>query len=282
MDNFFFKVGEKEFGSVSLPKLKTLIREGSFSKNDYLWSAELDEWVMAEYVVELKETFRKRRKTDAPKTNIFAIASGKGGVGKTVLSCSIGVGLASMGQEIILVDGDLGGANLHTCIGIVKPELTFLDFYTLQKKSLREILIPTQIDNLSMICGSSGTLGLANPKYFQKQRFIRELKNLQADSIILDLGAGANLNTLDLFLLADEKILVITPEPTSIYEAFGFIKVCLMRELNRNLKQHPTALAIICEEGNPKPNKIQFTIADLLSKVTKVDFTASQLFKKNN
>lgn len=282
MENLFIKVDQKEFGPVSLSELKELVREGSFEHDDYVWSEALDEWVLAEHVAELRELFGKTNGNGKLHfdNKIYAIASGKGGVGKTVFSSSLGVGLASMGQEVIMVDADFGGANLHTCMGILEPPYTFFDFYTLQKDSLGEIVLDTPVDNLSMISGACGTLGLANPRYFQKQRLVRELRKLQADSILLDLGAGSGYNTIDFFLLADERIVVMTPEPTSVYEAFGFIKVCLMRQLTRNLKDHPKSLEIISSEEINRPAKIQKTVGDLLHEVEKHSKKAGDIFRQ--
>lgn len=280
MENLFIKVDQREFGPVSLTELKVLVKEGSFSSGDYIWSDDLDEWVLAEHVAELKSLFNKANSNGEYSNKIYAVASGKGGVGKTVLSSSLGIGLASMGQQVIIVDADFGGANLHTCMGILEPEYTFFDFYTLQKDSLSEIVLETPIENLQMISGACGTLGLANPKYFQKQRFVRELKKLYADTIILDLGAGSGYNILDFFLLADEKIIVMTPEPTSVFEVFGFIKVCLMRELTRRLKEYPKALAIIAKEEINRPGKIQMTVGDLLREVEKISTEAAEIFEQ--
>lgn len=279
MENLFLKVEDREFGPVSLGELQNLVMEGSFAREDSVWSESIDEWIPAENVVELKNVFYKKEGNGHYKQKIYAVASGKGGVGKTIFSSSFGVGLATMGQEVIMVDADFGGANLHTCMGILEPEFTFFDFYSLQKDSLNEIVLPTPVDNLKMISGACGTLGIANPKYFQKQRFVRELKKLHADSIILDLGAGSGYNTIDFFLLADEKIIVMTPEPTSIYEAFGFIKVCLIRELNRKLRKYPAALEVLAKDEINKPNKIKLTIGDLLNEVEKKDKAAYEIFK---
>ena len=280
MENIFIKVEEKEYGPVTLDEFKTLAREGSVSRDDLVWSENLDDWISAAQVDELKRFFPTNGKKGAHKCKLYAVASGKGGVGKTVLTSSIGVALSSMGSDVIIVDGDFGGANLHTCMGILEPEYTFFDFYSLQKDNLSQIVLDTPIENLRIISGACGTLGLANPKYFQKQRFIRELKRLPADAVFLDLGAGSSYNTIDFFLLADEKILVVTPEPTSIYEAFGFIKICLMRELNRALKNFPDALELIASDEINKPGKTQLTICDLLAKVKIINEQAYNVFTK--
>ena len=282
MENLFIRVDEREFGPVKLAELRELVKQGSFSKTDFIWSENLDEWIPAEQTIELQDLFDPANGNGHAtyQKKIYAVASGKGGVGKTIFSSSLGIGLASMGQEVIMVDADFGGANLHTCMGMLEPELTFFDFYTLQKDSLSDVVIDTPVDKLRMISGACGTLGLANPKYTQKLRFIRELKKLQADSIILDLGAGSGFNTIDFFLLADEPIIIMTPEPTSIYEAFGFIKVCLLRELKRRLRGHADVVEILEREEINRPNKTVLTIGDLLADLQKINPEAHEIFEK--
>ncbi len=278
MDSFFIKVDDKEFGPVALPELRRLIREGSFAEEDTVWSEELNEWVEAQYASELQGLFREVQGQHGSHPTIFAIAGGKGGVGKTILSGSLGIGLASAGQFVTLVDADFGGANLHTCLGILEPESTFFDFYTLKVDCLEDILLPTPVENLNLISGACGTLGIANQKYFQKQRLLRELKKLRADSIILDLGAGSNYNILDFFLLADEKIIVMTPEPTSVHEAFGFIKVSLLRELGRRLKNFPDALAVLRRSDFNRPGKVASPVSDMLAEVKTQNEQAHAIF----
>jgi len=277
MESFFIRVANKDFGPISLGEIKDLTRRGDFTSDDFVWNEVSCEWESAGTFAELKSFFQHLN--GAYPSKLIAIASGKGGVGKTVLSASIGVALASMGSEIIMVDGDLGGPDLHTCMGILEPPLTFFDFYTLQKDSLNDIVINTPVENLRMISGSCGTLGLANPKFFQKQRFIRELKHLAADYVILDLGAGSDFNVIDFFMLADEKLLVVTPEPTSLHEAFGFIKICLMRALTRALKSHQVSLEILAKEEVNRPGKIRLTISDLLKEIERADAPAGEIFQ---
>ncbi|RMF61456.1 MAG: DUF4339 domain-containing protein [Calditrichaeota bacterium] len=280
MDGLFLKVNETEFGPVTPEEIKDLVKEGSFSPDDLVWSEELDDWVAAGELEKLRPLFESGNgKHNRPPGKVIAIASGKGGVGKTVLTTSIGVGLASMGHEVVMVDADLGGPDLHTCMGMLEPELTFFDFYSLQKDSLNEIVLDTPVENLRLISGACGTLGLANLKYFQKRRLIRELKKVHADAILLDLGAGSAFDVIDFFMLADEKLLVMTPEPTSIYEAFGFIKICLMRELNRALKAYPEALEILAREEVNRPGKARTAIRDILRQIEDLNQEAAASFR---
>ena len=162
---------------------------------------------------------------------IIAIGGGKGGVGKSLIASNLGTFLAQHNRKVVLVDADLGGANLHTCLGIPTPQKTLSDFLYNSSVNLEDILIPTHQQNLMLISGAQDFLGVANPKYTQKMRLLRSLQNLDVEYIILDLGAGTNNNTLDFFLIADKGVLVVLPEPTSIENAYRFIKSSLYRHL---------------------------------------------------
>ena len=162
---------------------------------------------------------------------IIAVGGGKGGVGKSLLASNLGVYFAQNGRRVVLVDADLGGANLHTCLGISTPQRTLSDFLYHSKLNLQDVMLPTHQPGLMLISGAQDFLGVANPKYTQKIRLLRSLQAIDVDCIILDLGAGTNNNTLDFFLVADKGILVVLPEPTSIENAYRFIKSALYRRL---------------------------------------------------
>ena len=271
MDDLLIKVNQNTIGPLSLKKVEKLVRQGVLTSRDLVWDASSEQWIPAQTIRELQHLFGSApagSASPAPnfQTKIYAVASGKGGVGKTVLTASLGVGLATMGSQVILVDADFGGANLHTCMGILKPDYSFDDFFS-QRQPLSDFLLDTPVRNLRMISGSCGSMGLANLKYHQKQRLMRALKTLEADHIIMDLGAGSDFNVIDLFLLADEHLLVVSNEPTSIQEAFGFIKVCVWRGLKRALKKFPEALDMINSEQIHRPGRAQLTVEDILTKI---------------
>ncbi len=170
---------------------------------------------------------------DELKKKMWAIGGGKGGVGKSVVTIMIGKSLARQGKKVILVDADLGGSNLHTLAGIRYPQHTLDDFLNKGRQSLEEIIIDTPVENLGLICGADDILGVANPKYTQKTKIFNHLSRLQADYILLDLGAGVSYTTMDFFLYAPNKIVVLTPQATSIQNSYGFIKSCFYRGLSR-------------------------------------------------
>ena len=162
---------------------------------------------------------------------VWAIGGGKGGVGKTLVAANFAVTLAKAGARVYLVDLDLGGANLHTCLGVEQSEKTLTDLFSAKVKNLEELAIPTVVPNLYLISGAQDSLNVANLPHAQKQKLLTKLRQLPADYVVLDLGAGTSYNTLDFFLSADVGILVVLPEPTSMENAYRFIKSSFYRKL---------------------------------------------------
>jgi flagellar biosynthesis protein FlhG len=161
------------------------------------------------------------------------VGGGKGGIGKTLVSANLGVALAQAGMRVLLVDADLGGANLHTCLGVGQPSATLSDFVRNSKASLENIIIPTGVPQLSLIAGAQDVLDAANIKYAQKQKLLRSLLAQPVDYLLLDLGAGTSFNTLDFFLVADHGVLVVLPEPTAVENAYRFVKAAFFRRLQQ-------------------------------------------------
>jgi flagellar biosynthesis protein FlhG len=178
---------------------------------------------------------------DEIKKKLWAIGGGKGGVGKSIVSIMLGASLARQGKKVILVDADLGGSNLHTLVGIKYPLYTLADFINRQVENIEEVVMDTPVENMQLICGADDILGIANPKNTQKNRLFNHLKNLKADYIVLDLGAGASFTTMDFFLFAPNKICVLTPQITSIQNAYGFIKASMYRGLMQVFRGEPGA-----------------------------------------
>ncbi len=169
----------------------------------------------------------------APRTRrqIWSIGGGKGGIGKSLLAASVGWQLARMGRRVVLVDADLGGANLHTCLGLPTPPRTLADFIQRRVSSIEEVLTDTQAPGLRLISGAGDLLSAANIKHLQKVRVMNHVRAIDVDVVLIDLGAGTSYNILDFFLLSDVSILAVVPEPTSIENGYRFIKSALYRRL---------------------------------------------------
>ena len=181
------------------------------------------------------EARTQKQRSTAPE--IWAVGGGKGGTGKSFLISSIGNCLALQGKKIVLVDADFGGANLHTFLGVAKPRVSLTDF--LEKKvPLTDLIVESGIENMGLLIGAIHSLAPDDMKYTQKLKLFRHIRKLDADYILLDLGAGSHFNTLDTFLLADKKIIVVLPEITAIENSYYFLKNAFFRQLVKTLGEH--------------------------------------------
>lgn len=198
---------------------------------------------------------------------IWAVGGGKGGVGKSVASVLLSVGLARSNQRTILVDADLGGANLHTMLGIKMPARTLNDYITGKRSQLNDICIQTQERNIELICGASEILSFSNLHYTHKYRIMQNIRRLAADHVVMDLGAGNSFAMLDFFLMSDYPIIILTPQPISIQNAYGFLRNAVHRKLSRMARRHASLHSIIATAMDPKNDERLRTVGDLYEAV---------------
>jgi flagellar biosynthesis protein FlhG len=132
------------------------------------------------------------------EAQIWAVGGGKGGIGKSFIVSALGNHLAQQGHKVILVDADLGAANLHTFLGVGKPRTSLTDFFE-KKLPLAKLVVPSGIENLGLLVGAIHSLAADSIKYAQKIKLLRHIKKLDTDYVLIDLGAGAHFNTIDTF-----------------------------------------------------------------------------------
>lgn len=180
---------------------------------------------------------------------IIAVASGKGGVGKSFFSSNVSMSLKYAGNDILLVDADLGGANLHDFVGLKIPGLGLYEF--LKDKVDIDKVITKSPAGVDFIGGSSDVLGIAHITNFEKLKILNKLKGLDYKYILLDLGAGTSFNTIDFFNFAEKKIIIMNAEPTSIENSYGFLKVALYRKIELFLKKLPV-MSEVCKKLHSK------------------------------
>lgn len=200
------------------------------------------------------------------RSKLWAIGGGKGGVGKSLVTANTAIGLALMGYKVVAIDLDLGGANLHTTLGMSIPDKTLSDYVTKKVNNIEALIIPSKIKNLSIISGAQDELGMANLKHTQKNKILNALREIDADYILIDLGAGTSYNTLDFFISADKGILIVLPEPTSIENTYRFIKSVYYRRL-KMIEELLDIQPLIHQAMNAKMTSTQSTPTDLIRKV---------------
>ncbi len=200
---------------------------------------------------------------------IWAIGGGKGGVGKSLVTANLSICLSLMGYKVIAIDLDLGGANLHTCLGVPIPEKTLSDYLTKKARNLTDLVTPTPIENLSIISGAQDDVGIANLKQMHKAKILSKIRELDADFILLDLGAGTTFNTLDFFISADQGILTALPEPTSIENTYRFIKSVYHRKLK--MAEDLLEIGPIIDQAMNAKISANATPSDLIARVIEIN-----------
>ena len=166
--------------------------------------------------------------------DVWPIGGGKGGSGKSFLTSSLGRLSAELGKKTLVIDLDLGAANLHTLVGVPYPKKGFSDFVRKKISHLEEAVVETPVPNLFLISGAQDNFDIANLPYEQKLKTLRAITKLDYDRILLDLGAGTSFNTLDFFLISQNGIFVTTPEPTSIENVYRLIRSIYFRRIRHS------------------------------------------------
>lgn len=157
-------------------------------------------------------------------TRILTITSGKGGVGKTNFVINLGILLQKMGKKVLIIDADFGLGNVDIMLGLSSP-------YNLAHVIFNDVDISDVIiegpAGIMILPGGNGLLELVNLKPKQLESFIKKLEKLDSivDIILIDTGAGLSTNNIKMILAANEVILVTTPEPTSLMDAYSVIKI---------------------------------------------------------
>lgn len=204
----------------------------------------------------------------ASKIKLWSIGGGKGGIGKSLISLGLGISLARLGKKVILIDGDLGGANLHTLMGVRYPHVTLEHFLLKKVKRLEDTIIQTQVEDIGLICGADDLLGAANPTYSQKVRLLNQIEALPAQYILLDLGAGTAFNLLDFFNCSPGRIILFSPQTTSLQNAYGFIKSALYRKISREFSKDEEIINILYPGGEEGEEEGGIgTVSELLAQV---------------
>ena len=160
-------------------------------------------------------------------TTTIAIASGKGGVGKTTIAVNLSLSLALQNKDTLLLDADLGMANSHILLGI-NPKLSLEDFFS-GKSKLDDVISSTK-EKLNFVSGGNALNNLLNLSDLERHKIIQSFDNLskKPDFMFVDIGAGAEASSMSFMAAANKVLIVLTGEPTSFIDAYSLIKVAFI------------------------------------------------------
>ena len=205
---------------------------------------------------------------------IIPIAGGKGGVGKSVLAVNLALCTAIAGKKTVLVDLDLGGSNIHTLLGLKNVNPGIGNLVSGHKASVAELVVATPWDNLFYVPGDVLVYGLGEINKTAKSRITKELLDIDADYIFIDLGGGSNFTVVDFFLISNSGLLVTTPQSTSVMNAYSFLKNYVYRFLQRAFAADKTISAYLKKILKEQQPGSGFTVADTVAEIRKISSDA--------
>jgi flagellar biosynthesis protein FlhG len=211
-----------------------------------------------------------REAGEGRRAHVIAVGGGKGGVGKSFVTANLAVAMARDGLEVVVVDADLEGANLHTCLGVSPPPLSLADFVAHREPDLRKLLVDTPFPGLRLIAATHSNLASAQPGHVQRVRLTSALRHLPAHVVLLDLGAGTQPSVMDYFLVGDEGVVVLTPEPTSVENAYAFLRAAYYRRMRLAMTQ-PAVRSLVTQAMDQRNERGIRTPLELLREIQALD-----------
>lgn len=191
---------------------------------------------MLDQAERLREIAKKNNQSNGA-TRVITVTSGKGGVGKTNLSVNLAISYAQMGKRTVIFDADLGLSNVNVALGVI-PGPKYNLYHVLKgQKNILDVATDAP-GGVKIISGAVGITELSNLSEEQRKKFVESLSKLSeiAEIIIIDTGAGLSQNVLSFILAADEVVLITTPEPTAIADAYGMMKAICKEDDEKNVK----------------------------------------------
>ena len=217
---------------------------------------------------------------EQPPAQVWAFGGGKGGIGKSFLVANLATVAARSGRRVIVIDADLGGANLHTILGVRSAErLNLSDYIAERIEDLEKAALETSIPGLRLIAGALGHTGTAETNHEQRAQLVARVRELKADLVLFDLAAGTDRFTIDFFLEADESVLVTTPEPTAVENAYSFLRAAFFRKLSQAMRTSPVRELVRTAMDQRNERGIR-TPSDLLREVDALDQEERERFER--
>jgi flagellar biosynthesis protein FlhG len=198
-------------------------------------------------------------------------------VGKTFLASNLAAELARLGLRTAAVDTDLEGANLHTWFGVPRPAASLADFVAGRETDAAKLLLPTRVDRLELVAATHGHLAAAHPTGARRAELLQGLRRLDRDVVVIDCGAGLHPAVIDYFLVGEDGVLVLHPEPTSLENAYAFLRAAFYRRMQLAMLNHQvqTRIAECMDQRNERGIR---TPHDLLREVQAIDSDDARRF----
>ena len=203
----------------------------------------------------------------APGPVLIPVASGKGGVGKTFMVANLAIALAQLGKRVIAADLDFGGSNLYTHLGFDNRHPGIAHFISSRDTRLEELLVKTPFDGLWFLPGEARMPFLANMGHSHKQKLLLNLTKLDADYVLLDLGAGTSFTVLDFFSISTRGMLVTTLDYPSLINMLQFLKNFALRVVERALPPKSYLRTMVAEYISDANISDRLTIRDLFHRL---------------
>ena len=201
---------------------------------------------MADQAQNLRELVGKKQ-----EIRVVSVASGKGGVGKSSISVNLAISLSRLGRRVLIVDADFGLANVDVMLGVTSK---YNISHVLRGEKTLSDIIQLGHAGVKFISGGSGVSELLELGEDQITQILERVVkvNMEIDVVILDIGAGINGNILQMLLASSETIVVTTPEPTSILDAYALVKTIVKRD-----SAHPVHLIINKCESKKEAKRVE-------------------------
>ena len=216
-------------------------------------------------------------------TSIWSVGGGKGGVGKSLVASNLALALSKQGKKVLLVDADLGAANLHTFLGIDGGKGALSSFLKDEISDIGSLISRTPFPNLDLISGAKDSLDVADVRNAQVRRLREALKKVEYDYAVLDIGPGTSSNLLDMFLMGNEGVILSTPEPTTIENNYRFLKCLFLRKIKSiaDSQEDGVLNGMLQKIFSDRWSQRVKTVSDIIEQLTMLDFDQGRLLKED-
>ncbi len=206
---------------------------------------------------------------------ILAVGGGKGGVGKSMVASNMALMLAQRSYRTLLVDVDLGAANLHSFLGMEGSKLSLSSYLKGETDDFERLITPTLVEGLDIVTGARDSLDVADMKGENLLRLEKALYEIDYDYILLDLGPGTSANVLDILFFSDYVIIITTPDPTSVENTYRYLKAMVLRRIKASLMDGPLKDILHHILKGVDSGKIK-TIAEIITRLRRAEKTTGE------